>query len=164
MNRIKTFAVAASCLWWMACITDSQQTPIPYAPGQNPTAIDHDSTKLTTILWLDSVINSGTVLEGQKLEVTFRFKNTGDKPLVIEDARPSCGCTVPVKPEEPIMPGKEGYIKAVFNSQGRTGANHKTITVHANTKPNTSHMVEFNVTVLGKNDGPKAASASPQQF
>ena len=165
MNKIKIVAVAAGCLCWMACITDDNQpTKVPLAPGQSAVATEQDPAKLTTIQWLDSVVNSGTILEGQKLEVSFRFKNTGDKPLVIESAQPSCGCTVPVKPEEPIMPGKEGYIKAVFNSQGRTGTNHKTITVHANTKPSGTHMVEFNVTVLGKSEGPKAASANPQQF
>jgi hypothetical protein len=165
MNQFKTLVVAVACLGWIACITDdSKQAKIPLAPGQTSATEVEDATKLTTMQWLDSVVNSGTILEGQKLEVSFRFKNTGDKPLVIESAQPSCGCTVPVKPEEPIMPGKEGLIKAVFNSEGRTGTNHKTITVHANTKPIGSHIVEFNVTVLSKTDGPKAATTTPQQF
>jgi hypothetical protein len=165
MNKLKTFVIAAGCLGWIACITDdNKQAQVPLAPGQTTSAEVEDATKLTTVQWLDSVVNSGTILEGQKLEVSFRFKNTGDKPLVIESAQPSCGCTVPVKPEEPVMPGKEGLIKAVFNSEGRTGTNHKTITVRANTKPSGSHILEFNVTVLGKTDGPKAATSTPQQF
>jgi hypothetical protein len=162
MNKLKTLLVAAFCVGWMSCITDDAKKPDgPVAPGQTAETIAADPASLTTMQWMDSVINSGTVLEGTKLEVVFRFKNTGEKPLVIESAQPSCGCTIADKPEKPIMPGQEGQIKAIFNSQGRTGANHKTITVHANTSPSGSHMVEFNVTVVGKTEGPKAAEAKP---
>jgi hypothetical protein len=165
--NLKTWAVALICLGWMACITeDSSVKTGPVAPGTT-NAEKPDVASLTSVKWIDSVKNLGNVLEGQQVEVVYRFINTGAKPLVIADAKPSCGCTVPEKPEEPIMPGQEGQIKAVFNSQGRPGANHKTITVSANTTPQTSHLLEFNVTVLGKKDGPKPASASaatPKKF
>ena len=166
--NLKTWAVALVSLGWMACITeDSSVKNGPVAPGTTVATEKQDPASLTNIKWLDSVKNVGSVLEGQQVEVLFRFVNTGSKPLVIADAKPSCGCTVPEKPEDPIMPGEEGKIKAVFNSQGRTGSNHKTITVSANTAPSATHLLEFNVTVLGKKDGPKAAGtpdASPKQF
>jgi hypothetical protein len=165
MINYRTLLVAAACVGWMSCITeDAKQPNGPVAPGQTASAVAADPASLTSMEWIDSVINSGTILEGSKLEVTFRFKNTGDKPLVIESAQPSCGCTVPEKPEKPIMPGQQGLIKAVFNSEGRTGTNHKTITVHANTIGSGSHIVEFNVNVLGKKDGPKAAETPVKQF
>ena len=165
--NLKTWAVALASLGWMACISeDSSVNKGPVAPGTTAAAEKQDLASLTSIKWLDSTKNVGNVLEGQQVEVLFRFVNTGNKPLVIADAKPSCGCTVPEKPEEPIMPGQEGKIKAVFNSQGRTGTNHKTITITANTTP-ASHVVEFNVNVLGKKDGPKPAAATeaaPKQF
>src|SRR5687768_13057298 len=74
------------------------------------------SADLTTIQWIDSSRNYGKINEGQVLAVSFRFKNTGDKALVIEDVRPSCGCTVANPPKEPIMPGQEGVINATFDS------------------------------------------------
>ena len=156
--------IAASCTAWMSCITEDSNTASagPVAPGEAPVNKKVDPASLTTIQWMDSVLNQGSILEGTKMEVVFRFKNTGMKPLVIESAQASCGCTVAEKPEEPIMPGQEGRIKAVFNSQGRVGANHKTINVHANTAP-PSHLVEFNVTVVGKTEGPKAASTSDKK-
>lgn len=46
----------------------------------------------------------------------FEFKNVSDKPLVVENASASCGCTVPEKPEKPIMPGESGKIKVVYNA------------------------------------------------
>ncbi len=109
----------------------------------------NDSSRFTTIHWIDSAKNLGSISEGQKVEIVYRFQNTGDKPLVIQSAMPSCGCTVPDKPDAPIMPGKEGSIKAVFDSKGRPGANHKTITVLTNTKGTTSHILSFQVEVVG---------------
>jgi uncharacterized protein DUF1573 len=110
-----------------------------------------DSTQFTSIEWIDSTSkNFGTIQEGQKLEVTFRFKNTGDKPLVIEKVQPSCGCTIAEQSTEPVAPGNEGQIKATFNSEGRTGVNHKTLFVYANTKVVREHNLQFVVEVAKK--------------
>jgi len=110
-----------------------------------------DSSKFTSIEWLDSVDkNFGKIAEGRKLDVSFRFKNTGDKPLIIQKVQPSCGCTVAEEPNEPVPPGQEGVIKASFNSEGRLGANHKTLYVTANTKTKQSHELHFEVEVEKK--------------
>jgi hypothetical protein len=92
------------------------------------------SVDVTTVQWLDSTQNFGKVTDGEKVVITFHFKNTGSKPLVISNVQASCGCTVPSKPEEPIAPGAEGKITAEFNSEGRVGKASKNITVTANTK------------------------------
>lgn len=77
----------------------------------------------------------GKIKEGQNVEINFRFKNTGNAPLVIGKAEPSCGCTVTEKPEQPVMPGETGYIKARFNSEGRQGTAHKAVNVVSNADP-----------------------------
>lgn len=92
------------------------------------------SIRTTTVQWLDSAKNLGKLKEGEKLEVNFRFINTGEHPLVINGVTASCGCTVPEKPTEPVAPGEEGMVRAVFDSKGRVGMNHKTVTVYANTE------------------------------
>jgi len=110
-----------------------------------------DSTRYTTIQWLDSANkNFGKIAEGKKLDVAFRFKNTGDKPLIIQKVQPSCGCTVAEQPNEPVLPGNEGIIKASFNSEGRVGINHKTLYVTANTKLKQTHELHFEVEVEKK--------------
>ena len=109
-----------------------------------------DSTNFTTIQWIDSIKNFDKITEGQKLEVVYHFKNTGTKPLIIASVTPGCGCTVADKPAEPIMPGKEGEIKAAFDSQGKTGQQHKNITVNANTRPTQSFILQFMVEVEKK--------------
>jgi hypothetical protein len=109
-----------------------------------------DTSQFTTVQWLDSTKDFGRIEEGQKLEVSFRFRNAGDKPLVIQRVQPSCGCTVAEQPTEPVAPGAEGLIKAVFNSQNHLGVNHKTLNVYANTKNGQNHALQFVVIVEKK--------------
>jgi len=108
-----------------------------------------DSANFTTVEWLDSTYKDlGKVKEGQQVEVSFRFKNTGTKNLVIDDVTASCGCTVPEKPQEPITPGQEGMIKAKFDSKGKpVGEARKEVYVTANTTPSTSHTLTFRVEI-----------------
>lgn len=89
----------------------------------------------TTVQIIDSTYNFGNITEGEKVEFSYRFKNTGNNPLVIFEAHGSCGCTVPERPEKPIMPGETGFLKVVFNSSGKHGHNEKDINVSANTIP-----------------------------
>ena len=89
----------------------------------------------TTVQMIDSVYDFGKVTDGEKVIYNYRFKNTGSKPLIISSASASCGCTVPEKPEEPVKPGETGFLKVVFNSEGRVGPTHKTITVISNAYP-----------------------------
>lgn len=63
----------------------------------------------------------------------FSFTNTGNAPLVINQAVASCGCTVPDWPKQPIMPGKKGQIKVTYNGKGKfPGHFKKTVTVRTN--------------------------------
>lgn len=79
----------------------------------------------------NNTIDYGTVVKGVDTGVrTFEFTNTGDEPLVITNVRSSCGCTVPSKPEAPIMPGKSDKIEVKYNMA--PGPITKTITVESN--------------------------------
>lgn len=89
----------------------------------------------TNVAFIDSVYNFGKVAEGESVEYSYRFKNVGTTPLIVSNVSASCGCTVPEKPEAPVMPGETGFIKVKFNSDGRPGATHKTVTVLSNAQP-----------------------------
>lgn len=98
--------------------------------GQNALA---DSTRSTSIEWIDPVVqNLGNIQKGQVAEISWRFKNTGSKPLFIANVRAQCGCTTPDPPKEPISPGSEGVIKAKFNSENFSGHVTKEVYVEAN--------------------------------
>jgi hypothetical protein len=121
----------------------------PLAQAKAQEALVNDSTNRTTVQWLDSVQNFGKVTDGEKVVITFHFKNTGSKPLIIANVQASCGCTVPSKPEEPIAPGQEGKITAEFNSAGRVGKASKYLNVTCNTKEQTTNLL-FEGEVLPK--------------
>lgn len=78
--------------------------------------------------------NFGTVKQGESVTYEYKFTNVGKEPLVISRAQGSCGCTVPDWPKEPIAPGKEGKIKVVFSSGGKSGMQHKQVTINSNAK------------------------------
>src|SRR5665647_1610332 len=92
-------------------------------------------TDSTTVQMIDSVYNFGNATDGEKVEYSYRFRNTGKNPLIVSSAVASCGCTVPEKPEEPIKPGETGFLKVVFNSKGRVGEVHKEVNVVSNAYP-----------------------------
>lgn len=88
-----------------------------------------------TTLEFDKLIHDfGTVKQEVDNKTTFLVKNTGTKPLIIENVEASCGCTTPKKPEKPILPGASDEISVTFKSNpGQTGEQKKSITVTANT-------------------------------
>jgi hypothetical protein len=91
----------------------------------------------------------GSVAEGKKVSYTYKFKNTGQAPLIIQGAQPSCGCTAPDWSRNPIPVGGTGFVTAEFDTKGKPGANTKTITVTANTWPKTTTLrFKANVTSL----------------
>mgnify|MGYP001288185530 FL=1 len=82
----------------------------------------------------------GLIVEGEVVMHTFKFKNTGNSPLIISEAKGSCGCTTPSWSGDPIKPGEDGYIEVKFDSDGRVGSNSKTVTITANTIPNKTYL------------------------
>ncbi len=85
----------------------------------------------------------GAVKEGAVIDHKFKFTNTGTVPLLIHDARSTCGCTIPKWPKEPVQPGESSFIKVKFNTEKKEGFQDKPVTILANTYPNSTvvHVV-----------------------
>jgi hypothetical protein len=92
---------------------------------------------LPEIKFEEEEFDFGRITQGEKVSHAFKFKNVGNRNLIISGASGSCGCTVPEWPEEPILPGKESLIDVVFNSEGKSGLQEKTVTVVTNCEPAT---------------------------
>jgi hypothetical protein len=73
--------------------------------------------------------------ENGPVNVEFKFVNTGNAPLIIKNVKASCGCTTPSYSQEPVQPGKSGYIKAQYDPFNRPGVFEKNLTIEANTDP-----------------------------
>ena len=116
-----------------------------HLPGATSTTQTNPATPvvpvgpLTSIVFEESSYDFGEVMEGEKVVHIYKFKNTGKEPLVISNAKGSCGCTVPDWPREPIAVGASGEIRVQFDSKGKGkvggGPQAKKVTITANTDP-----------------------------
>ncbi|WP_406683033.1 DUF1573 domain-containing protein [Seonamhaeicola sp. MEBiC1930] len=89
--------------------------------------------KQAEIKFKAETIDYGTIEKGSDGVRIFEFTNTGDAPLIITSVKSSCGCTIPSKPKDPILPGKTGEIKVKYDTN-RVNPIRKTITVISNAK------------------------------
>jgi hypothetical protein len=118
--------IASVCLVVFGAVAFAQQgTPVQAPQVDNPNAAEIKFAKL--------VHDYGKVEKEGNGECEFTFENVGKEPLVLSDARSSCGCTVPSYSREPILPGKKGSIKVKYDTK-RVGPINKTVTVTSNAK------------------------------
>ncbi|MTB52132.1 DUF1573 domain-containing protein [Lewinella sp. W8] len=94
-----------------------------------------DTTDQARITFAEPEFLFGEVKEGKVIEHEFPFTNSGTQPLLISDARTTCGCTVSEHPTEPIEPGETGVIRVSFDTKNKYGRQRKPITIIANTYP-----------------------------
>ena len=87
--------------------------------------------KKSEITFEKMVIDYGTIDKGANGVRDFIFTNTGDAPLIISNVKSTCGCTIPKKPEKPILPGESDKIQVKYDTK-RVGFIRKSITVTSN--------------------------------
>ena len=125
----------------------SPDTPLdgPLGPNasiiRNPVDQGLDNLDTTNVARMDFATETyefGEVNEGELVKHEFAFTNSGRAPLLITNARSTCGCTVPSYPEAPIQPGESGVISVVFDTENKRGLQRKPITITANTYPATT--------------------------
>jgi len=89
----------------------------------------------------------GTIKNGANGTCTFEFKNTGNAPLILSNAKGSCGCTVPTWPKEPIAPGATAVISVKYDTK-RQGAINKSVTITSNATNEPNKVIRIKGTVL----------------
>jgi hypothetical protein len=87
--------------------------------------------KVAKIEFKTDTIDYGIIEKGSNGVRVFEFTNTGNAPLIITDVKSTCGCTIPKKPDGPIMPGETGQIEVKYDTN-RVNPIRKTITVTSN--------------------------------
>lgn len=106
----------------------------------NPKSATTSHAKEAAISFDKTEHDFGNLLQGEVVTYSFHFTNTGNAPLIISNVKTSCGCTAGDFPREPIAPGKDGIIKATYDSKGHHGFQTRTLTVIANTNPNQTQL------------------------
>lgn len=105
----------------------------------------------------------GRIEPGSIVKETFHFENIGDAPLIITNARASCGCTLPEYPKEkPIEPGEKGEITVEFNSNGKMGQQNKAVTVYSNVKGGKTELRIFASVEYDNQDVPTPSNHSKE--
>jgi len=124
--------IAVSC-------KNGNQSNIPGDVVKNPNTADGrgDTSSLPRFQFAEELHDFGKIIQGEKVSYSFKFKNVGKSDLVITDAHGSCGCTIADYPKTPIAANGEGTIDVKFNTEGKKGFQAKTVTLIANTQPNT---------------------------
>ena len=84
----------------------------------------------------NEIINFGEIIQGEKVDLEFRIKNTGNGDLIIANAKASCGCTHLKYPKEVIKQGNVESINVTFDSKNKIGVQKKNITLMTNATPN----------------------------
>lgn len=121
----------------MSNIPNGANTAQPVNPNINTLPSVAPAAPTTTIKFAEDFIDFGNVVAQSENRHSFEFVNNGTEPLTIENARGTCGCTVPNWPKEPIMPGATGKIDVVFTPKPTNVAKEdkKQVIVTANTNP-----------------------------
>ncbi|RYD52264.1 MAG: DUF1573 domain-containing protein [Sphingobacteriales bacterium] len=114
--------------------TEVVASPAAAVAVAQPMALQTEASNLTAenMAFSEDLHDFGTVTEGENADFDFIFTNTGAEPIIIQRAQPACGCTASDWTKEPILPGKTGYVKASYHTQGRPGPFTKTVTVLSN--------------------------------
>ena len=124
-------------IFCMAC-EDSAVSKIDSKKQAKPSRVSLDQVDAIMNPKMDfetTVWDFGVIDQGESVDYSFQFKNSGSDPLIISNAKGSCGCTVPVWPREPIAPGDTGTIDVKFNSKGKKGKQNKRVTLTTNMVP-----------------------------
>lgn len=102
-----------------------------------------------------TTVDYGMIEKGSDPLRKFPFKNTGNEPLIIKNAKGSCGCTVPTYPKEPVMPGETAVIEVRYDTQ-RVGPFTKTVTLTTNEAVDTKTL-----TIKGEVKAPAVEESVP---
>ncbi len=129
-TKIKSFArlIAAVLSFFVFTLTaqDLPTTSLELSATTSPAA---------SIKFEETSYDFGAIEEGTIVSQIFSFTNTGDVPLILTNAKGSCGCTVPQWPREPVMPGETASLTVEFNSKRKKGKRSQRVTLTTNTEP-----------------------------
>lgn len=161
MKKILMFATIA--LAAISCATNENKKEAEKQHAALADKARQDTANYTSIQWLDTAFDFGQVKQGEKLNFKYRCVNTGTKPLVLLEVKPGCGCTLADYSREAILPGKQGWVTASFDTKKYCDAVHKSIAVETNCKEESmkNKVLTFGGTIIGCPSNDKVVEPHP---
>lgn len=137
LNSFKLiFLLISSIVLLASCGNDSGKLAGDVIHNPITASGEGDMDELPVMEFRETLHDFGTVIEGEIVTFSFKFKNDGGSDLIISNVSASCGCTATKYTKEPVKPGEEGVVTVTFNTHRRNGFQNKSITVASNTQPN----------------------------
>lgn len=150
---MKRFFTLLSLVVFAATSSFAQNDAVPAAPSTAGPMMEFESTE----------VDYGTIEQGSEPLRVFKFTNTGNEPLVIKNAKGSCGCTVPNWPKEPIMPGESSAIEVRYDTN-RVGPFTKRVTITTNENGENTRVLTIKGKVNKKEEAPGVPTKSGNGF
>lgn len=135
--KIKSILFLAILVALVSCKNSNKEDKLSGDLVNNSLSAKGNSGKHPIMTFEKTEHDFGRIYEGEKVTTHFKFKNTGGSDLIVSSAKGSCGCTVPTFTKSPIKPGGEGVISVEFDSNRRSGAQAKAVSVLSNAQPST---------------------------
>jgi len=157
---MKKIILTTSVIFFVISVSFSQKTTTEVKKVK-PTSTEEEVKKVKTdkkapeITFEKTTYDYGTIEKGSDGTCEFVFKNTGKQPLILNNCKSSCGCTVPKWPKEPIKKKQKGVIKVKYNTN-RVGNFAKSVTVYSNAKNSPVRL-----TIKGKVKNPEGVQKEP---
>lgn len=135
MKLVNIVTIVVLAVFFVACDGPNAKAKVNKVNVEKAKERDLQAKKGAALISFDKKeYDFGTVNEGDIVKTTFKVTNAGKTDLIIINAQPSCGCTVPTWPRNPIKPGESGDINVEFNTTGKPNRQSKTITLTTNTE------------------------------
>ena len=145
------FSILMVFLIMVSCNTETGNVSSDVVYNPITASGDGNMEDLPVFEFREMLHDFGTIIEGEKVTYSFKFKNVGGMDLIISNVAASCGCTASSYPKDPIPPGGEDVISVTFDSRRRKGFQNKTLTVAANTQPNKT-VLRIKAKIISPND------------
>ncbi|WP_298544430.1 DUF1573 domain-containing protein [uncultured Aquimarina sp.] len=142
----------------ISCTNQTKENTTTATMAMQGDSASETENAVPVMTFSETEFDFGTVTEGDILKHTFSFTNTGNAPLVIVNAKGSCGCTVSDWPKEPIAPGETKEMQVAFNTNGKPNLQNKQVTITTNTALG-KHILKIKAMVTPK--AKSVASGAP---
>jgi len=134
MKKLMFALVALATVSFTACNSNKASDKVDASKKEIAEERDAQTQSFPVMEFDEKQFDFGTVEEGEVVEHTFAFTNTGEAPLIVSNAVSSCGCTVPTWTKEAIAPGEQGEMVVKFNTRGKPNKQMKAVRITANTQ------------------------------